>query len=177
MSRPIDVNLYDVIVPFGGVSASRECVEPLCDWIDRGSVVLSAVSLLRFLSVGWELEVERLLPRCSGRSAEHRRLCAISALFLSVRGKRSVIVSGPSNQGRYSAGVADVLAEDRSVFVECGTVRENKIVLAMRAMETVMVVPYGHEDDVLGFLFKPTSRAPKRDVFQNNATRGIANRR
>jgi hypothetical protein len=97
----------------------------------------------------------------TGRTQEHRILCARAAIFLDVIGL-------PWRSGRsllYPGGDADVLSEDARVAVECGNTLASKVVQALLAGWSVLVVPYPGDvgkrvydmllDPIDGFMFDP----------------------
>lgn len=162
----IDVDLYAVLIPFGdNIRAKRSCVEPLLDAIEAERVSLRVVSLKHRLPEGWEDRAPRLRDDASGQSPEHRNLCALSYLWLEKLGRKPRMAGVVLN---YSGGIADVGVEGRSVFVECGSIREDKVLLAMRAGEKVVVVPYGlggrsTVEGPLAFIFSPKRGAVGED--------------
>jgi hypothetical protein len=134
----IDVDLYGAIVPFEEQRAKARNIEPLLDAVENGKVELKALLIRRFFQKGWREEARKRAFRYSGKE-NHQWLCAMASLFLEARGKRSL------HEGKglsYSAGIADVAASDGSVFVECGSIREDKILEAMRGGDTVLFLPY-----------------------------------
>ena len=134
----VDVDLYDAIRAFGsedGRHVDPAWIDPVVDAIERGAVILSVASVPHVLGAGWRA---RLTASSDDR---HAQLCQCAALFLEARGKKALVTS-PGHQGKYAGGSADVIARDGSVFVECGTLREDKVLRAMWAGETVLLLPY-----------------------------------
>lgn len=172
----LDVDLEWIVEQFN-TSTSRSTLEQLARWLDIGAMKMRVVSLTHYLAPGWLDRVKPLMLEASGKQ-DHQHLCAIAALFLrEACGKEIIIRNGNSSTLSYSGGVADVAAADGSLYVECGTLREDKINHAMRAGERVLVVPYLdleqvlppavvdrlvddgsslHDSVVLGFQFSPT---------------------
>ena len=156
-NTPVVVDLYQVLQDFGDYPAAPENVEPLLDALACGEVVLRVVSLKHTVPVDWRTRYRNVEQEASGQTQRHQILCALAWAFLIERGKTPTL--GPQHLD-YSAGRADVAATDRSVFVECGTVRGDKVKIAMNAGDTVLVVPYRYgctwsENQARPFVFQP----------------------
>jgi DNA invertase Pin-like site-specific DNA recombinase len=159
----IDVDLYDVIVPFGDGVARDTSIEPLFDWIESGEVALKVVSLKHRMPERWRDRLRQLRPECSGKE-QHQKLCAMAYLYLEGKGKKPFAVTGTSGRGSYGGGIADVVAADGSLYVECGSIGERKVLEAMLAGDRVMVIPYG-----LGGFMSPRAKAVLIDLKEVEA--------
>lgn len=126
------------------------------------------VSLLQAEVYGGRVTVEQiLLPAAptdaltlapfSGRTDEHRHLCAQAARWLERQGWTWGLTRATLT---YAGGIADVAAPSARVYVECGYTQGEKVLRALVADERVLVVPYLGTVPTVGFLF--TRRAPLR---------------
>lgn len=151
----IEVDLHHVVTAygFGPVQDEAPCweVAPLASWIGDGLVKLYVVSLQHVIPA--DVLAAGLPPLLDARlggsgGADHQRLAALAALYLEyVLGKRC-IASGDSRCA-YAGGWADVVAEDESIVVECGTISgEMRTAKAMMAGETLALLPYSYDGDV-----------------------------
>jgi hypothetical protein len=78
------------------------------------------------------------LAHFSGRTDEHRELCARAAQRLTRKGRRW---TARQDHLGYAGGIADVATPDGLLFVECGYVRPEKILRGLLQAE-MLVVPY-----------------------------------
>jgi hypothetical protein len=152
---PIDVVLERVVQTFRGTRLQVADVEA---WIDQGKVSLRVLAPKSFLSVD-DLALLRdhdLVDAIEGGTYGHKRLIALAWLYLLKIGKNNACRSGAS-RCEYAGGWADACVPGESYFVECGTMRDNKIREAMLAGQTLLVVPYPTdvEPRYLGFEFQP----------------------
>jgi hypothetical protein len=85
-----------------------------------------------------------VLRHLGGGTEAHRKLCSIATYFLILGlGKRADdLVVGGASACAYVAGNADVGLRDGSLFVECGTLRFDKLYRAMKHSVALAVVPY-----------------------------------
>jgi DNA invertase Pin-like site-specific DNA recombinase len=142
----VDVDLARVLVPFEG-APDPKWNALLARWLEADVARVRVVSIPHFLSDGWRDRAKQVQTYATGRTDAHRWLCALGWLFLREGcGKPAVLAS--HERTKYSAGVADVAAEDGSMFVECGTLREDKIVQALCGKQVVLVVPYLIREDL-----------------------------
>jgi hypothetical protein len=74
----------------------------------------------------------------SGRTDEHRELCARAAQWLTRKGRHW---TARQDHLGYAGGIADVATPDGSLFVECGYVRPEKILRGLLQAD-MLVVPY-----------------------------------
>lgn len=81
----------------------------------------------------------------TGKSGGHAMLCALSRLFIEASTGRKAIYPGDSRCA-YAGGWADVIADNGSLFVECGNLRTDKFKQAFLAGQTLMVAPYWDGD-------------------------------
>jgi hypothetical protein len=78
------------------------------------------------------------IERFSGRTDEHRLLCARVAAWLTLNGRGfSACELG------YQGGIADVRSEDFKIYVECGSTRSQKIIEGLDAGLDMVVAAYG----------------------------------
>lgn len=138
----VDVDLQSVLEEGPGHSpAHYDDVWLLADWIEDGWVSLRVVSLHHVVPTGHhEFLYEELKGYLSG-GEPHQRLCALACCYLHTIGKE--FLCGGASACSYSGGWADVIATDRSLHIECGTLNTKKPFRAMCAGETLMVIPYG----------------------------------
>lgn len=92
------------------------------------------------------------LAQFSGNTAEHKRLCAYAADYLTQRKLRWAV--GPQ-QLRYAGGIADVAAVNGKLYAECGQTQSRKVLEGLGAGCEILVVPYLDTDPVVAFLFTP----------------------
>lgn len=96
----------------------------------------------------------------SGRTDEHRRLCALAATWLASE------TGGWDPDGRYPGWQAryDLKATNGSVYVECGDTEADKVLLVLdRSESRVLLVPYCGGGAV-GWLFMRGPRFKKPDL-------------
>jgi hypothetical protein len=157
----VDVDLYEVIVAHQRDYVSSSHVEPVIDWIEAGDVELTVIDLPRVLGEDWEFYAEEAnLRRAGAGSDEHRRLIAMAALYVIVQGKEPNV--GGNSLCSYAGGWADVIAEDGSLFIECGNLRGDKVFEALTHNQTIMVIPYYEKDR--GFKFTPNRERMKKHI-------------
>ena len=72
---------------------------------------------------------------------DHDELCSIAAAWLEDRGLRFLYAPF---QCHYAGGIADVVAEDGSIVVECGYTKAEKVFAALRDEVDVLLLPYPH---------------------------------
>lgn len=144
----IDVDLRSVIQEWGDIPAPTAYVQPLSDWIEDGWVDLFVVSPYHILSTEDRPFVydTSLQNKMSGNTSKHRELCVLAGLYLLSLGKE--VYAGGNSLCSYAGGWGDVIAQDGSIVVECGTLRANKPFLAMCAGQTLMVIPYASGGDL-----------------------------
>jgi hypothetical protein len=134
----VDVALNDVLVEWEASNSYTPCgsnLQQVADAIAEDRVFLEVVSVKDLLLPEWGKRLE-MYRNVWGRSP-HETLRCHGALYLEALGKE------PVYEPHYSAGIADLKASDGSLFVECGTIREDKITIAMESGQCVMVIPYG----------------------------------
>lgn len=94
----------------------------------------------------WKIELPtRRLPETSqfsGRSLEHRYLCARVAAWLRLN--RGGFVSATKDLG-YQGGLADVASRDRRTFAECGYTKVRKILDGLHADCAMIIASYHFE--------------------------------
>lgn len=139
----VDVDLQDVLQERRGPSPAPYChVSPLADWIEDEWVRLHVVSLPHAISRDLLIYVDagEMPERFMSGGPSHRRLCALAMAYLIAAGKEPI--AGGASSCAYAGGWADVIAEDGSLYVECGTLNTYKPIAAMLSGQTLMVVPY-----------------------------------
>jgi len=112
----------------------------LSDYIGEGLVTIRAVDIP---DVEFDL---RHFSQFSGGGA-HQEYCARAAKWLESIGK-----TWSARDLDYAGGVADVMATDRGIAVECGYTQSGKVIDALANGMQVLVFPYA--SDGVGFLFK-----------------------
>lgn len=140
--EPIDaevsVDLFNVITPGRGLASWSEIV-PLIVWIEDGLVDLRVIALRKFFDDSVHDAFLSLGAILSGK-AQHQSLCALACAYLHSQGKSPLI--GGNSACSYAGGWADVIAEDGSLYIECGTLNSSKPFDAMCYGQTLMVIPY-----------------------------------
>jgi len=130
----VDFDLQQVIEPFGRSYSRAAQWDVILGWIESGKVELEVFAPKLLLPAGW--------TQNEWGNNDHSRMCEMMATYL-----REVLdipcTTGGNQKLLYRGGIADVGAMDGSVFVECGTLREDKLQLAMRAGERLIILPYG----------------------------------
>jgi hypothetical protein len=123
----IDVDLYEVVEGFH-VPVRDGSLDEVIGWIEAGDVELDVMSPKHFLPNGWLNRARRLQYGVGGTGKDAHQLFVCGASGIETLG--------------YAAGVADVAALNGSVFVECGTIRPDKLSTAMRAGQRLLIAPY-----------------------------------
>jgi integrase len=93
----------------------------------------------------------RFLGLFSGRTVEHRRLCAQVADWIEARGWKWHVAR---RYCEHSGGIADVADIGGRLFAECGYTRSWKILKGLEARREMLVVPYLGTSPTIGFHFK-----------------------
>lgn len=107
------------------------------------------------------------LPPSSSRTqgfsggAAHQRLCSSAARWIEQQGKAWSL--RPSDLA-YAGGTSDVAATDRSVFVEAGNTSAIKVIRAVEAGESILLVPF-HDDGIVGYLLSISHPSPSLGRF------------
>lgn len=126
-----------------GLHAGREW-RVLRAALERAEIDLRAVTLPPSYSLDERLSF-------SG-GVTHQRLCSSAARWLAMRGKRW---TADAKDLDYAGGKADVAAKDGSIFVEAGDTSSRKVIKAIEAGQTVLLVPFS-DDGVVGYLLAPS---------------------
>ncbi len=178
-------------------------------WIANGAIELTVTSPSHYLPADLIAKIRSgrhgLGYIGGGGKEQHRFLCALAAWFLIFKcdGDRQKVGVGGASRCAYAAGWADVCLLDGSLFVECGTLRFDKLFRAMQAGQTLMIMPYERgarltreaEDRLIvpdprdaeeagGAAFRDVESiqlaytfkpiaVPKRDPFAKNAAKGM----
>jgi len=139
---------------------------PIFDWIDSGDVELRAISLVHHLSPESQrlLKDPQFVAAHGGGTSGHQALIALVRLYFEAIGKDACF---RGNSGcAYAGGWADACIPEGRYFVECGSMRSDKPILALSSRETILLVPYdaGCEfpDGVVDAL---VAREPAPDCF------------
>ena len=160
-------DIFAIGHPFG--ESVRKFIDDLGEAIGAGFVSLSR----HVMPVLPRLDNYDILNQFSGRSVDHKIICAQCAIWLGMRGRKYAV---DLNALRYVGGIADVMASDRSIACEAGYTDAHKVLRAMDAEIAVLVAPYTHETGLpidVGFLFEPVRKRPVQDPYKNNATKGL----
>ena len=118
------------------------------------------------------------IPRISNRKlasifsggGEHQAYCASAAVWL-----REHHGGFTTNQSRlhYAGGIADVTSANGRTHIECGYTQAGKVLDAITAGQTVIVVPYGYvyQQALCGFAFSrgPTYNNGLVELFNKGA--------
>lgn len=141
-----------------------------------------SVQIVRPEPVPWSLlESDELSSLCdrlfSGRSMTHKHLCCEAALWLDSTG-----VPWRTYPLDYTGGIADVAAEDGSVFVECGYTQALKVLRTLVSAQSpaVAVFPYSETTGAAGtpgWVFRwvrETAWSRDADKIENDAGFGLA---
>jgi hypothetical protein len=138
----VDVDVEEVLEDFHGVRPYG--LHEINSWIASGAALLDVASPQHYLP-------SRLLKSMDHRwftedfgagTPEHRRLCAIAAFYLMITRGKGITYGGTGSGCGYTGGWADVSMLDGSLFIECGTLRADKLHRALEEGETLTVIPY-----------------------------------
>lgn len=139
--------VFDLGNPYAEALATNILELEMC--IREGSVMVRTVRLSRARWID-----RRDLAGFTGQ-LPHQVLClSVARCFESQR----IPWTAAAAKLHYQGGIADVAAQDRSVFAECRYTGAAKLLEAMKSKPPVLVVPYQEGEDLRGFMFQRNHR-------------------
>jgi len=123
----------------------------LKDAIDQGTITIEEIRLPTKEPFDDWPSIFRHRKQFSGKD-QHQELCSYAALWLEAQG---VPWSSAPKDLHYPGGIADVIALDGSIAVECGYTQSEKVLNACDKDISVLVVPY--QEEIVGYLFRSVS--------------------
>lgn len=162
-----DFDLCDIFAldhSFGESDFTR--LEALMEMLKEGAACVELAQIPAARKCG-KRKFHPPLDLFSGRTPQHRELCARAVQWLWSRG--IAWENSRALDAGYGSYRADVISDDGSVIVECGYTKASKAIDALAKERRFLIIPYPEEIGLLteiGFLFTPDARREDIDRYR-----------